>query len=121
MKRLVLLGTGLLVATLLVTGGNASRTVRPRVGFVSYPGTVPTRHTLAGLPLVGFLRAERQLPIRGRVAYVGPTQGPGAVLASFARQDYNLVVAPLDSCRFFELYYPTPPLSRRHHSSAEHS
>jgi basic membrane protein A and related proteins len=94
-KRTVLIAAAVLVPMLLATGGNASRAVRPRVGFVSYSGTTPTRHTLPGLPLVGFLRAERQLPIRGRVEYVGPGQGSSTVLESFARQGYDLVVAPL--------------------------
>jgi len=94
-KSRLLITITLLVATLLVASGNASRTVRPRVGFVSYSGTVPTRHTLDGVALVGFLRAERELPIRGRVQFVKPTQGAGEVLASFGRQDYDLVVAPL--------------------------
>jgi basic membrane protein A len=94
-KRPLLFATALLVATLVAAGGNASRTARPRVGFVSYAGTVPTRHTLDGLALFGFLHAEKELPIRGRVQFVSPTQGPGAVLASFGRQDYDFVVAPL--------------------------
>ena len=95
MKRLLLITTAVLVATLLATGGNASPTARPRVGFVAYAGSVPTRHTLDGLAFVGFLQAEKKLPIRGRVRFVGPTQGAGTVLASFGRQDYDLVVAPL--------------------------
>ena len=45
----------------------------------------------------------------------------GASLARGKAGDvaHNFVVAPFDSCRFFELYYPTPPLSRRHHRRAE--
>jgi basic membrane protein A len=94
-KRSLLFVIALLAATLLATGGNASRTVRPRVGFVSYAGTVPTRHTLEGLTFVGFLRAEKELPIRGQVRFIKPPQGAAAVLAAFGRQDYDLVVAPL--------------------------
>jgi basic membrane protein A len=83
-----------LAAALLATGGLASRSVEPRVGFVAYPGSGPTPRTLDGLAFVGFKRAE-QLPIRGRVLYISPTQGPGGVLTAFARQGYDLVVAPL--------------------------
>src|SRR3954451_17536764 len=94
MKCGVLIGT-LVVAALSATGGNAEHTVRPRVGFVSYSGTEPSPRTIEGVALAGFVRAERKLPIRGQVRYVGPTQGPRAVLESFARQNYDLVVAPL--------------------------
>ena len=85
----------LLVAGLLATGGNAAQSDRLRVGFVAYPGTQPTPRTLDGLVLFGFLRAEKKLPIRGTVRYIAPTRGPADVLKSFARQDYDLVVAPL--------------------------
>ena len=85
----------LLAAAFLGAGGNAAPSARPRVGFVSYSGAEPTPRTLDGLSLLGFVRAERKLPIRGEVRYVSPTQGAGAVLRSFARQDYDLVVAPL--------------------------
>lgn len=95
MKRPLLTIAPLLAATLIATGGNASRTAQPRVGFVAYAGSIPTPRTLEGLAFVGFLRAEKQLPIRGRVAYISPTRGPGSVLVSFGRQDYDLVVAPL--------------------------
>jgi hypothetical protein len=47
------------------------------------------------LALVGFLRAEKELAIQGRVRFISPTQVPRAVIASFGRQDYDLVVAPL--------------------------
>ena len=95
MKRSLLIAVTLLAATLLATGGNASRTLQPRVGYVAYAGSIPTPHTLDGLALSGFVRAEKQLPIRGQVAYISPTRGPGSVLQSFARQDYDFVVAPL--------------------------
>src|SRR5207253_11385682 len=94
-KRLLLLGIGLLMATLVATGGSASRTLRPRVGFVAYAGSVPTRHTLGGLAFVGFVQAERKLPIQGRVKFISPTQGPRAVLETFGRQGYDLVISPL--------------------------
>jgi basic membrane protein A len=94
MKRGLLI-TALLVTTLSATGSNAAETVRPRVGFVAYPGSQPTPRTLDGLALFGFVRAQKQLPIRSTVRYIAPTRGPGDVLTSFARQDYDLVVAPL--------------------------
>jgi basic membrane protein A len=102
-----LLAGGLLATTLLIAAGNAAHAVKPRVGFVAYSGSQPTPRTLDGLALLGFVRAEQKLPIRARVRYVGPTQSPGPVLASFAREDYDLVVAPL-----FNLG-PLGPLSRR--------
>jgi basic membrane protein A len=95
MKRLLLIAAALLATTLTTTGGNASKNLEPRVGFVAYAGSVPTSHTLDGLSLVGFLRAEKQLSIRGRVAYISPTRGPGSVLQSLARQGYDLIIAPL--------------------------
>jgi basic membrane protein A and related proteins len=94
MKRPLLIAAAPVVAALVTTTVQASRSVEPRVGFVAYPGSGPTPHTLDGLAFVGFKRAER-LPIRGRVLYIGPTQGPGSVLTAFARQGYDLVVAPL--------------------------
>jgi basic membrane protein A and related proteins len=94
MKRPLLTLALLVVSALVATGAHALRSVGPRVGFVAYPGSGPTPHTLDGLAFVGFERAQR-LPIRGRVLYISPTQGPGSVLTTFARQDYDLVVAPL--------------------------
>jgi basic membrane protein A len=93
MKRPLLM-VAVPVVAVLATGVQASRSVEPRVGFVAYPGSGPTPRTLDGLAFVGFERAER-LPIRGRVLYISPTQGPRSVLTTFARQDYDLVVAPL--------------------------
>jgi basic membrane protein A and related proteins len=87
--------SALLVAAFLAAGGTAGRTSGPRVGFVAYPGTQPTPRTLDGLALFGFVRAEKKLPIQATVRYIAPTRGPGDVLRSFARQDYDLVVAPL--------------------------
>jgi basic membrane protein A len=107
MKHRLLIAGALLTAALVSAGSSAAPSARPRVGFVSYSVTEPTPRTLDGLSLVGFVRAERKLSIRGQVRYVGPTQGAGAVLRSFARQDYDLVVAPL--------YDPQPvdPVSAR--------
>src|SRR5919198_230306 len=95
MKLLAATAAALLVATLPTAGSTASRTSRPRVGFVAYPGTQPTPRRLDGLVFFGFVRAEKKLPIQGTVRYIAPTRGPGDVLRSFARQDYDLVVAPL--------------------------
>jgi basic membrane protein A len=95
MKRPLLMAAPLIVAALVATGGNAGRTVEPRVGYVAFSGTVPTPRVIDGLPLIGFLRAEKELPIRGAIRYVSPTQGPGTALTAFGRQDYDLVVAPL--------------------------
>ena len=94
MRRPLLMLAVPVAATLLATTGQA-RGPEPRIGFVAYAGDEPTPRTLTGLGLAGFERAERSLPIRGRVQYVSPTQGPGTVLRSFSRQGYDLVVAPL--------------------------
>jgi basic membrane protein A len=45
--------------------------------------------------LSGFLRAEKELAIRGRVVYVGPTQDPSGALSYLARQKYDLVIVAL--------------------------
>lgn len=89
------MATPLIVAALVASGGNAGPTVEPRVGYVAFSGTVPTPRVLDGLPLVGFLRAQKELPIRGAVRYVSPTQAAGTALTAFGRQGYDLVVAPL--------------------------
>ena len=101
MRRLLLIAAVLLAATFVAAGVRASRTVEPRVGFVAYSGSVPTPHTLDGMAFVGFLRADRKLPIRGRVRYISPTQGPATVLRSFGREDYDLVVAMDRKNRWF--------------------
>jgi basic membrane protein A len=59
---------------------------------VTSAGVVPSLRTLEGELFAGFLRAERELPIQGRVIYVSPTQDPAGVLASLARQKYDLVI-----------------------------
>jgi basic membrane protein A and related proteins len=94
MRRPLITLAVLLAATLLATSGHA-REAGPRVGYVAYAGDTPTPRTLPGLALAGFSRAQHQLPIRGRVHYISPTQGPGTVLRSFSRQGYDLVIAPL--------------------------
>jgi basic membrane protein A len=106
MKRPLLIVAVPVVAALVATGVQASRSVQPRVGFVAYAGSGPNPRTLDGLAFVGFKRAE-QLSIRGRVLYIGPTQGPGSVLTAFARQNYDLIVAPLFDTR------PVDSISRR--------
>ncbi len=96
MKRATLAVAALLVAACLVaTGGKAGRTGQPRVGFVTYSGTVPSKRTLDGQMLYGFLQAEKKLAIQGRVVYVGPTQDPTAALTLLARQRYDLILVAL--------------------------
>jgi len=99
MKLRLLLAAAFMVAMLPAVSGSAAPAVKPRVGFVAYAGSQPTPRTLDGLVLAGFLRAEKELPIRGAVRYIAPTRGPGDVLTSFGRQDYDLVVAPLFDAR----------------------
>jgi basic membrane protein A and related proteins len=98
---------GVLLLVLPAAVSSAAPNGRPQVGFVAYAGSQPTPHTLDGLLFEGFVRAERELPIRGTVRYVAPTRGSGDVLKSFARQDYDLVVAPLFDSQ------PVDPVSRR--------
>ena len=96
MKRRTLAVVALLLAACLVaTGGKAERTRQPRVGFVIYSGTVPTKRTLDGQMLAGFLQAAKKLAIQGRVVYVGPTQDPTAAMTLLARQRYDLILVAL--------------------------
>jgi basic membrane protein A and related proteins len=78
---------------LFEAGGKATATRALRVGYVTPSGVVPTKRELGGLMLAGFLRADRKLPIDGRVVYVSPNQGPSGALASLAGQKYDLIVA----------------------------
>jgi basic membrane protein A len=96
MKRRTLAVAALLLAACLVaTGGKAGRTRQPRVGFVIYSGTVPTKRDLGGQMLAGFLQAEKKLAIQGRLVYVGPTQDPTAAITFLARQRYDLILVAL--------------------------
>jgi basic membrane protein A len=96
MKRAILAVVALLLAACLVaTGGRAERKRQPRVGFVIYSGTVPTKRTLDGQMLAGFLQAAKKLPIQGRVVFVGPTQDPTAAITFLARQRYDLILVAL--------------------------
>lgn len=82
----------LMVACLVATGGRAKRAAGPRVGLVIYSGVVPTKRTLDGQVFAGFLRAERELPIRGRIVYVAPARDPSVALTTLARERYDLVL-----------------------------
>jgi basic membrane protein A and related proteins len=96
MKRRSLAIAALLVpACLVAAGGKAGGTRQPRVGFVIYSGTVPSKRTLDGQMLAGFLQAEKKLAIQGRVVYVGPTQDPTAAITLLARQRYDLILVAL--------------------------
>jgi hypothetical protein len=96
MKRASLAVAALAVtACLLATGGRATATRELRVGYVTYAGIVPTKPELGGLTLAGFIRADRTLPIQGRVVYVSPNQDPSGALGLLARQKYDLIIAGL--------------------------
>jgi basic membrane protein A and related proteins len=96
MKRGTLAVAALILATgLAATGGRAMEKRQPRVGFVIYAGTAPSKRTLGGQMLAGFLQAEKQLAIRGRIVYVGPTQDPTGTLTLLARQKYDLILVAL--------------------------
>jgi basic membrane protein A len=96
MKRGTLAVVALLLATsLAASGGNATGKREQRIGFVTYSGTVPTKRTLDGQMLSGFLQANKKLDFQGRVVYVGPTQDPTAPLTLLARQKYDLILVAL--------------------------
>jgi basic membrane protein A and related proteins len=96
MKRPTLAVAGLFVAACLVaTGGMATPKRQLRVGFVTYSGVVPSKRTIDGQMLAGFLEAEKKLDIQGRVVYVGPTQDPAGAMTFLARQKYDLIVIAL--------------------------
>lgn len=83
----------LLVTALMLTSSDGA-TARPqlRVGYVAAAGTVPSDHTLFGLPLLGFVQAVKKFDVQGRVVYVPPNQDPTAALESLARQSYDLII-----------------------------
>lgn len=94
MKRGVLAVVALLVvASLAASGGSATPNRELRVGFVTYSGIEPSKRTLEGQQLVGFLRADKELGIQGRVQYIPPNQDPTGALESLARQQYDLIIA----------------------------
>ena len=96
MARAALAVAALLVAACLVaTGGRATGVAKPRVGFVTYAGVVPTKRTLEGQTFAGFLKAEKELEISGRIVYVAPTQDPSGALTTLAREKYDLVIVAL--------------------------
>jgi len=93
MKRGTLAVAALLLATCLAaTGGRATARQPLRIGFVGLSGTVPSKRTLDGQSLAGFLQAVRQHDFQGRVVYVGPTQDPAGPMTLLARQKYDLII-----------------------------
>jgi basic membrane protein A and related proteins len=96
MKRGSLAVAALLVAACLAaTGGRATEKRQLRVGFVTYSGVVPTKRTLEGQMFAGFLKADKELAIQGRVLYVPPTQDPSGAMSDLARQKYDLIIVAL--------------------------
>ena len=93
MKRGILAVVALLLAACLgVTGGQATGKRRLRVGFVTSSGIVPSNRSIEGQMLLGFLRADKELAIEGRVQYIPPNQDPTGALQYLARQNYDLIV-----------------------------
>jgi basic membrane protein A and related proteins len=82
----------LVAASLVATGGRATAERQLRVGFVTYSGVVPSNRSIEGQMLLGFLRADKELAIQGRVQYVPPNQDPTGPLQYLARQNYDLIV-----------------------------
>jgi basic membrane protein A and related proteins len=97
MKRGTLAVVGLIAAACLVgaTGGRVTANRQPRVAFVTNSGVVPSKRTLEGQMLAGFLEGDRTLAIQGRVVYLSPTQDPSGTLANLARQKYDLIMVAL--------------------------
>jgi basic membrane protein A and related proteins len=85
----------LVVACLGATGGRATGKRQLRIGFVTYSGVVPSKHSLDGQMLAGFLEAANKLDIQGRVVYVGPTEDATGALTFLARQKYDLILIAL--------------------------
>lgn len=94
-RRTLAVAAVLVLACLGATGGNATGKRQLRVGFLTYSGVVPSKRSLDGQMLAGFLKAEKKLDIQGRVVYVGPTQDPTGPLTFLARQHYDLIVIAL--------------------------
>jgi basic membrane protein A len=93
MKRGTLAVMALLLATCLAaTGGKATGKRELRIGLVTYSGTVPSKRSLDGQTLAGFLKAAKKLDFQGRVVYVGPTQDPTGALTLLAREKYDLIL-----------------------------
>jgi basic membrane protein A len=82
----------LVVASLAASGGRATEKRQLRVGFVTYSGVVPSKRSIEGQMLLGFLRADKELAVQGRVQYVPPNQDPTGALQYLARQNYDLIV-----------------------------
>ena len=96
MKSLAFAAAALLVvAYLAASGGSAATSRELRVGFVTYSAAVPSKRTLDGQMLLGFLRAEKELPIKGRIVLVSPTADPAEALSYLGRQNYDLVLVAL--------------------------
>ena len=96
MKSLALVVAALLVvAYLAAAGGSATAKRQLRVGFVTYSGAVPSKRTLDGQMLLGFLRAKKELAVQGRVVLVSPNADPAEALSSLGRQKYDLVIVAL--------------------------
>jgi basic membrane protein A and related proteins len=96
MKRGTLAVAALLVVACLgAAGGGATGDRQLRIGFVTYSGVVPSKRSLDGQMLAGFLEAEKKLDIRGRVVYIGPTEDPTGAMTFLARQKYDLIVIAL--------------------------
>ena len=82
----------LVVAYLAASGGSATTKRQLRVGFVTYSAVVPSKRTMDGQTLRGFLRADKKLAIQGRVVLVSPNADPAEALSYLGRQNYDLVI-----------------------------
>ena len=74
-------------------GDAAGSTTPPRVLFVTDLLKPATKHDLRGVAYLGFLRAVKDFKLDGRVVQINPYpfQTARQKLASFARQNYDLV------------------------------
>jgi len=86
---------GILLASLLAVallGGSASGSARQfRIALVTDLSTPPGPHDLRGAALLGFRRVLKAFKLEGRVVQYDPARGQAAMLASLARQKYDLI------------------------------
>jgi basic membrane protein A len=82
----------LVAACLAATGGTAATKRQVRVGIVLNSGVVPSSRTIEGGLFAGFLRADRNPGVGGRVQYIAPSGDASGALRFFAQQRYDLII-----------------------------
>jgi basic membrane protein A len=92
MKRDPLAVSAVLVAACLAAAGGSAAAKQVRVGLVVYSGVVPSSRTIEGGMFTGFLRADRDPGVQGRVLYIPPSRDPSGPLRLLAQQRYDLII-----------------------------